>query len=68
MEILYKDAELWVVNDGCPGLKIYDATLERIDMINFGAFYDDMPGYPKSATEAAKSAINRHRAAKEKLI
>lgn len=48
-----------VVDDGTPGLKIFDHVKQGVDLYNFGAFYDGMKGYHPDAVEAAKNAIEQ---------
>lgn len=60
MIILYENSRYRVVNDGCPGLKIYDIALNQVDLHRFGGFYDDMgSSYPPVALDAAKQVADR---------
>jgi hypothetical protein len=60
VKILYSNSRFCVVNDGCPGLKIYDVVLDRVDMSRFGAFYDNMGHpYPADGLAAAKAVADR---------
>lgn len=60
MKILYSNSRFRVIDDGCPGLKIYDVVLDRVDRVRFGAFYDGMGHpYPASGLAAAKAVADR---------
>ena len=57
--VFYANSRYAVVDDGCPGLKIYDRVLKQVNLARFGAFYDNMGSpYPVSGLEAAIDAAN----------
>jgi hypothetical protein len=56
---LYANSRFRVVNDGAPGLKIYDVVLGRVNLRRFGAFYDRMGApYHDDSLTAAKAVAD----------